>query len=84
MRDSQMKKIISLAVASAFAVPAFAADVTISGDVEYVFSIETGVTAAAVGDADFKISATEQIGDMTVTAYLDVEKNDMDSALVVS
>jgi len=79
-----MKKIMALAVASAFAVPAFAADVTISGDVEYVFSNQTGVTAAAVGDADFNISATEEIGDITVTAYLDDEQNDMDSALVIS
>jgi len=75
---------MALAVASAFAVPAFAADVTISGDVEYVFSNQTGVTAAAVGDADFNISATEEIGDITVTAYLDDEQNDMDSALVIS
>jgi len=32
-----MKKIIALAVASAFIAPAFAADVTVSGDVEYMY-----------------------------------------------
>jgi len=73
MRESQMKKIIALAVASAFAVPAFAADVTLSGDVEYTITNSDGVTSAGVGDKDFMIVGTGEAGGITATATLDFE-----------
>jgi len=76
-----MKKIIALAVASAFIAPAFAADVTISGDVEYKFTkLKNEGVAAAVGDNDFKISATEEVDGMTVGAYLMKEDRDGSTA----
>jgi len=37
MRESQMKKIIALAVAGAFAVPAMAADISVSGGLVYAY-----------------------------------------------
>jgi hypothetical protein len=73
MRESQMKKIIAAAVATAFVAPTFAADVTLSGDVEYVLSNADGVTSGDIGDRDFNITATEEYNGMTITAALDWE-----------
>jgi hypothetical protein len=76
MRESQMKKIIAAAVATAFVAPAFAADVTISGDVEYVLTSQGSVTSGTTGDADFKIAATEDLGNgMSVMAYIDFDSD---------
>jgi len=47
MRESQMKKIIALAVAGAFVAPAFAADVTVSGSMIYNY---ISSDAAGIGD----------------------------------
>lgn len=59
-----MKKIIALAVASAFVTPAFAADVTISGDVEFKYSKQkdNGISQGLDGDSDFFITASEELG----------------------
>ena len=66
-----MKKIIAAAVATAFVAPVFAADVTVSGDVEYKFTNQGSVDGAAVGDSDIKVSATEDLGNgMTADVYL--------------
>jgi hypothetical protein len=65
-----MKKIIALAVASAFVAPAFAADVTVSGDVEYVLADnnKTEGVAAGYGDSDIFVTATETMDSgMTIT-----------------
>ena len=48
-----MKKIIAAAVATAFVAPALAADVTISGDVEYTMATQGSGTTGNTGDADF-------------------------------
>jgi len=60
-----MKKIIAAAVATAFVAPAFAADVTISGDVEFKYSKQkdNGISQGLDGDSDFFITATEELGD---------------------
>jgi hypothetical protein len=72
MRESQMKKIIALAVASAFALPVMAADVTLSGDVEYKFSkLKNEGIASSQGDSDIKIVATEEVGGMSITATIE-------------
>jgi len=66
-----MKKIIAAAVATAFVAPAFAADVTVSGDVEYKFTNQGSVDGASVGDSDIKVSATEDLGNgMMADVYL--------------
>jgi len=78
-----MKKIIALAVASAFVAPAFAADVTLTGDLEYVFENQSGVTSGTVGDADFKITATEEMSNgMSVKAYIDNEDSDLNGSAI--
>ena len=70
-----MKKIIALAVASAFAVPAFAADITLSGDLEMRYVMEDGEGLSnTFDDADITVTATEELANgMTVTAKIGVE-----------
>jgi len=69
-----MKKIIALAVASAFAVPAFAADVTVSGDVEYFYTDKDAGSAFNSGDQDIVVSASEDLGNgLSVTASLELD-----------
>ena len=71
-----MKKIIALAVASAFVAPAFAAEITVSGDVEYTMTQKGGKTYGGVGDADFKITATEDMSNgYSVMAYIDFDSD---------
>jgi len=69
-----MKKIIAAAVATAFVAPAFAADVTLSGDVEFRFhTYENDGAASTIGDKDWNITASEEIDGMTVTGGVDCE-----------
>jgi len=70
-----MKKIIAAAVATAFVAPAFAADVTLSGDMEYTITkYESDGTAAAIGDTDIKVTATEEVNGVSISAYVELEK----------
>ena len=65
-----MKKIIALAITGAFVTPAFAAEVTISGDMEYKYykTKDDGIQTSLDGDSDFFIAATEELDNgMTVT-----------------
>jgi hypothetical protein len=74
MRESQMKKIIALAVAGAFVAPAFAADVTLTGEVEYTYSSTDGVNDFDTSQADLLVTATETLDNgMTVSAYISPE-----------
>jgi len=57
MRESQMKKLVALAVVSAFAAPIYAADITISGDQEFAYVDANGATSTAI-DGDFNIKAS--------------------------
>ena len=77
-----MKKIIAAAVAAAFVAPAFAADVTVSGDVEYFFiSGNSGKTYSDSGDQDITVSGSSDIGNgLTATASLEVDGSDSDIA----
>jgi hypothetical protein len=69
-----MKKIIAAAVATAFVVPAFAADVTLSGDVEYTFTSSDSALSDSVGDQDVTVSASETFADgMTVSAFVELD-----------
>jgi hypothetical protein len=80
-----MKKIIALAIAGAFVAPAFAADVTLSGDVEYVFAnYKNDGTSASTGDADFTITATEEVNGISITAYIENEAGTQDGAVTFS
>jgi len=63
-----MKKIIAAAVATAFVVPAFAADVTITGDQGFFYvNGETETTAVLNGDVNIK-AATETSNGLSVAA----------------
>jgi len=72
-----MKKIIALAVAGAFVAPVMAAEVTLSGDVEFAFKSQGDNMDFVNGDRDFKIVAAEEINGLSVTATLDIEDGDM-------
>jgi hypothetical protein len=90
MRESQMKKIIAAAVAAAFVLPAYAADVTVSGDVEYYFvKGNSGKAYGTSGDQDVTVSGSEDLGNgMTVTAALELDGSDTavvsDSSLTIA
>jgi hypothetical protein len=77
-----MKKIIAAAVATAFAVPAFAADITLSGDLEMRYVMEDGEGLYNVyDDADITVTATEELANgMTVTAKVGVEDTQTSAA----
>ena len=83
-----MKKIIALAVASAFVAPAFAADVSVSGDVEYVYISGDSDSYFDSGDQDIVVSGTDEIDGMTVTASIEMDgdegSNNSDSSLKIS
>jgi hypothetical protein len=86
MRESQMKKIIAAAVATAFVAPAFAADITISGDQEFSWQDNNGVTTAEL-DGDFNIKAsTETANGLSVAADINVSEiaaNDGSASLTI-
>lgn len=72
-----MKKIIAAAVATAFVAPAFAADVTISGESEMTYVSTSGSTDSATNAENVvKVTATEEIDNVTVstTIVLDQDK----------
>lgn len=69
-----MKKIIAAAVASAFIAPAFAADISITGDQEFSWQDNNGVTTAEV-DGDFNIKASGEAGNgISVAADINVSE----------
>ena len=71
-----MKKIIALAVAAAVSAPIMAAEVTISGDVEYILKQVQGdgISATQDGDADIQVTATQELSNgMTVTLKQRIE-----------
>jgi len=71
-----MKKIIALAVASAFVAPAFAADVTISGASEAIFIDTAGATSTQI-DQVFTVGAsTELANGMTVSTDINMGADD--------
>jgi len=77
-----MKKIIALAVASVIAAPVMAADVTLTGDVEFLINNYKGDgTSGSTGDADITITATEEVGGVSITAYVENEQGTQDGAV---
>lgn len=82
-----MKKIIAAAVAAAFVAPAFAADITITGDQEFSYSDANGTTSTAI-DGDFNIKAsTETANGISVSAdinYDDDGDDDGSNSLTLS
>jgi hypothetical protein len=71
-----MKKIIAAAVAAAFVVPAYAADITISGEMEMTYvSPSTGTDAATNADNIITVTATDEIDGVTVTANIIMDQD---------
>jgi hypothetical protein len=60
MRESQMKKIIAAAVATAFVAPVFAADVTLSGGTDFYYKDVDGTTSSGLDSDAFTIKATTE------------------------
>jgi hypothetical protein len=60
MRESQMKKIIAAAVATAFVAPVFAADVTLTGATDWYYKDVDGVTSTGFDSDVFTIKATTE------------------------
>jgi hypothetical protein len=74
-----MKKIIAVAVAGAFAAPVMAADVTVSGNLEYVFiSDDQANTSDFVAeDAVVSIGASSELANgMTISSSINIENTD--------
>ena len=69
-----MKKIIAIAVASAFVAPVMAADVTISGDFEYMMVMPDGGDNSLVGgDQIVTVSASSETSNgLTVSASMNL------------
>jgi hypothetical protein len=59
MRESQMKKIIAAAVATAYVVPAFAADVSLTGD-QAVMYVNGDSESIMVTNGDFNVKASSE------------------------
>jgi hypothetical protein len=67
-----MKKIIAAAVAAAFVAPAFAADITITGDQEFSFTDTNGTVTSAI-DGDFNVKAsTETANGLAISADINI------------
>ena len=84
-----MKKIIALAVASAFVAPAFAAEVSINGDVEYTYVDNANQQEFDSGDQDVVVTASEELSNgMTVSVSLEMDGNEdglnSDSVLTIT
>jgi hypothetical protein len=74
-----MKKIIAIAVAGAFAAPVMAADVTLSGNLEYVFvSDDQANTADFIAeDAVIAVGASSELANgMTISGSIAIENTD--------
>ena len=76
-----MKKIIAAAVATAFVVPAFAAEVQISGEIEYQYTATDG-SDDAITDSDnlIKVTATEETNGFTTVATFVMLNDTSDTA----
>jgi hypothetical protein len=72
MRESQMKKIIAAAVATAFVAPAFAADISITGD-QAVMYVNGDSSTTMVTNGDFNVKASaETANGWSVSADLNI------------
>jgi hypothetical protein len=76
MRETQMKKIIAAAVATAFVAPAFAADVTVTGETEMTYVSTTGSTDAATNaDNIVTITASEEVDGISISTSIVLDQD---------
>jgi hypothetical protein len=72
MRESQMKKIIAAAVATAFVAPAFAADVSLSGASEAIFKDGDGTMTTELDYAFTVGASTETANGLSIKADINI------------
>jgi hypothetical protein len=78
MRETQMKKIIAAAVATAFVAPAFAADVTVTGETEMTYVSTTGSTDAATNaDNIVTITASEEVDGISISTSIVLDQDEV-------
>jgi hypothetical protein len=71
-----MKKIIAAAVAAAFVAPVYAADITVSGEVEMSYvSPSTGTDSASNVENIITVTATDEIDGVTITASVVLDQD---------
>jgi hypothetical protein len=76
MRETQMKKIIALAVAGAFVAPAFAADVTVTGESEMQYVTTSGSTdEAANADNVVVVTASDEIDGVSISTSIVLDQD---------
>jgi hypothetical protein len=74
-----MKKIIALAVAGAFAVPVYAADVTVSGSFEWAYKDANGATSSDVDNVVSIKAAAEGNNGLSVSTDINLTGNSTDN-----
>jgi hypothetical protein len=77
MRESQMKKIIAAAVATAFVAPAFAADITVTGEIEMQYVSTTGSQDSMTSaDNNVVVTASEEVDGISITGTVQMSQDD--------
>jgi hypothetical protein len=76
MRESQMKKLVALAVAGAFVAPVYAANISVSGEVEFTYTTTTG-TDPVMNSAEnaIQVTAKEEINGIAITAAVIMDED---------
>ena len=71
-----MKKLVALAVAGAFIAPVYAADISVSGEVEFTYTTATGADPVmASAENAITVTATEEINGIAVTAAVVMDED---------
>jgi hypothetical protein len=77
MRETQMKKIIAAAVAAAFVAPVYAADISVSGEIEMQYVSTTGSQdSMSTADNNVVVTASEEINGISVTGTVQMSQDD--------
>jgi hypothetical protein len=76
MRETQMKKIIAAAVAAAFVAPVYAADISVSGEIEMTYVSNTGSQdSMSTADNNIVVTASEEVGGISVTGAVQMDQD---------
>jgi predicted porin len=71
MRESQMKKLVALAVAGAFIAPVYAAEITISGETEMQYVVTEGSDDRAVNAAnEIEVTASDTVNGVKISTSI--------------
>jgi hypothetical protein len=76
-----MKKIIAAAVAAAFVAPAYAADVSVGGEVEFQYVTATGAQdSASTADSVVSVTASDEVDGVSISATVVMDQDADDNA----